>query len=280
MNFDTLVLSSGGVNCFNTLGALQYLYDKKLLSNLNTFVGSSIGTMISYLMAINIEPSKCISYFMSNQLLMKLNKPDFFFLFNKKNGIFNYEIIENTLIDITLNQGKKLMTLKELYDMYEKTLIVCTYNLTQDKLEYLNYKTHPNLPCLTAVRMGCSAPIFFGDFYYMGDFYTDGAVIDYFPIDIPEIQGKNILGITSVKTENKYVKLELNNIFSYLEHILTLHTKNEYVNKLKKVLKEKNIKIIILNENKVYWGKLNVSNKFILDCFSFGYSFVKNLNCI
>lgn len=172
------------------------------------------------------------------------------------------------------------MTLKELYDIYGKTLILCTYNLTQSKLEYLNYKTHPTLPCLTAVRMACSAPIFFGDFNYIDNFYTDGAVIDYFPIDIPEIQGKNILGITTTNINNQYIELELNTIFSYLEHIIRLHTKNEYVNKVKKALKEKNIKIIILNENIIYWGKLDISNKFILDCFSFGYSFVKNLNCI
>lgn len=79
MNFDTLVLSSGGINGCNTLGALQYLYDKKLLSNLNTFVGSSVGAIIAYLMSIDVEPSKCISYLISNQLLMKLNKPDFYF---------------------------------------------------------------------------------------------------------------------------------------------------------------------------------------------------------
>jgi predicted acylesterase/phospholipase RssA len=281
MNFDTLVLSSGGINSISTLGALQYLYDTNIITNINTFVGSSVGVLIAYLMSIGAKPSECISNMISSQMLVKLNNPNFLFLLKKDDeGIFNFNHIDNYLTIITLKKIGKLLTLKELYDTYGKTLITCTYNLTKDSLEYISHQTHPDLPCLIAVRMACSAPIFFGDFYYNGEYYTDGAVMEYFPIDIPEIKNKNIIAITTRSIENSYKKLELNTIFDYLDHIFSIGNNTRYADKIKNAFKEKNIKIITLNQSKLYWAKFNVSSKFILEQFSYGYTITKNLNCI
>ena len=48
MSYDTLCLSSGGVNGFQLCGAIKYFVDKKILKmeNINTFIGTSVGSMI------------------------------------------------------------------------------------------------------------------------------------------------------------------------------------------------------------------------------------------
>ena len=54
--YDTLVLSGSSIKGITFLGALQYLYDNSLLKNVKTFVGTSSGAMISFLLIIGYTP--------------------------------------------------------------------------------------------------------------------------------------------------------------------------------------------------------------------------------
>ena len=56
--YSTLLLSGGSVKTFASIGALQYLYDKNLICNVETLVGTSAGAILCYLLAIGYTPGE------------------------------------------------------------------------------------------------------------------------------------------------------------------------------------------------------------------------------
>ena len=48
-----LILPSGGVNGLCIVGALKYIDENNLLKNISTYVGSSIGAVISFFLILN-----------------------------------------------------------------------------------------------------------------------------------------------------------------------------------------------------------------------------------
>ena len=101
------------------------------------------------------------------------------------------------------------MTLMDLHTKYNKELVCCTYNLTLQKSEYISYKTHPNLDCITALRMSANLPFFFETFVYDDARYVDGGIADNFPIGMVEeedvalgVRTRKILSMDPDKKEN------------------------------------------------------------------------------
>src|SRR3990170_8230654 len=74
IHYNTLVLSGGSIKGCCLLGALQYFYDKGQLSNITKYVGTSIGAIICYLLAIGYTPLELIVY--------TCTKMSFQFIFN------------------------------------------------------------------------------------------------------------------------------------------------------------------------------------------------------
>jgi hypothetical protein len=70
-HYDTLVLSGGSSKGIIILGALQYLIDNYLISNIETYIGTSVGSIICYLLLIGYTPIEIIVYICKNQLLEK-----------------------------------------------------------------------------------------------------------------------------------------------------------------------------------------------------------------
>ena len=48
-----LVISGGGINGLGFLGIIKNLYENNLIKNINHYVGTSVGAIISFLMSIN-----------------------------------------------------------------------------------------------------------------------------------------------------------------------------------------------------------------------------------
>ena len=68
-DYDTLVLSGGSSKGILTLGALQYCYDNFLLNKIETYVGTSSGAIISFLLIIGYSPIEIMVYICCNGLL-------------------------------------------------------------------------------------------------------------------------------------------------------------------------------------------------------------------
>lgn len=181
-DYNTIVLSGGGIKGLGLLGALQFLADKNKLRYIKKYIGTSVGAIIGYLLSIGYSPIEIMVVINQDQVIEKmmhaLNMMDLI----HHGGALNYFVLHEFLEDMTISKIGHVLTLQQLFDDFGKHLICCTYNYNRQECEYLDYISHPNLPCLTALRMSSSLPFLFHPFSYEGSVYLDGAVQDNFPV--------------------------------------------------------------------------------------------------
>jgi len=215
-DFDTLVLSGGGIHGIMYLGALQAADDKFLLGGVNKYIGTSIGSIICYLLAIWYNANEIMTYFCSNRVTENLDTFNIMNFMECSGGI-SFHPIQEHLEKMTMSKISDFLTLKDLKDKFGKTLICSTYNITDAKVVYLGPDTHPRLPCLTAIKMSSSIPLIFKNCMYRDCLYVDGFISNNFPIAIGDKIGKKVLGIATALDN----KIEGSNI-RILEMIMKL----------------------------------------------------------
>lgn len=280
-SFNTLVLSGAGVNGFITLGSLQYLWDKFMIQDIDVFIGTSIGSIISYLIAIGYTPIELLCTVCTSSATEKLKFIDLF-SFTQGSGAISYTPIQEFLEKLTIDKIGKFLTLQSLYEKYKKRLVCVTYNLTDKKTEYLTPETHPDIPCLTAIRMSSCVPLLFDKFKYDGKYYIDGGITNNFPIDfaqtyfnewitdkIPVTLGICIQNLPTVDDTNvvMYVYRLVNIPINKITQLNIQQNKDNH-----------NIKIICIKPNKkIESFELSVSIQDKLNLFSRGYQKTKKI---
>ena len=272
VDYDTLVLSGGSSKGIMTLGALQYLYDNFLLKNIKNYIGTSAGAMICYLLAIGYTPVEIIVYICKHQLLEKMQHFNIVAMINGA-GAVSFNNIHEHLEKMTIEKIGYLPTIADLKNKFEKTFICTTYNITEDKTEYLSVETHPDLPCLIALRMTSNLPLIFENYKYGNSFYIDGGISDNFPIDIGDKIGQKVLGILlNSKKENFNNDPDID-ILEFIYKVMFIPisqiTEHKILNSTEKC------KIIRLNYDKLKFFNFNINSKTKLELFSVGYSFIK-----
>lgn len=192
---NTLILSGGGFRCISSLGALQFCEDEQLLTNIRTFVGTSAGAIIAYLVIIGYKPMDIMSILI-NHRVFKDQMPSFH-IFNamEGNGGLSFSVFHEILEELTIQKTGTLLTLQQLHDTFSKKLVVAVYNMTKEKTEYLSYETHPDLPCLIALRMSCAIPFLFKSYFYKEEEFIDAGVASNFPVDYEADATDKVLGI-------------------------------------------------------------------------------------
>lgn len=191
--FQKVCIGGGCIRGLCELGALHYFYNEGLL-DVHTFVGTSIGAAISLLLCVGYTPmdifiqASKIESWMDFEVMDFLNFKDDGGLFDIKNFIKHIE----TMVKRKLHY---IPTLKELYELTHKHLIIVTTNVTKRQSEYIDYQDFPNLSCIDAIQMSCSIPIIFKRFEYNDCYYVDGAMLDNFPIQYINDDKTKILGI-------------------------------------------------------------------------------------
>ena len=176
---------------------------------------------------------------------------------------------------MTINKIGFYPTLKDLKDKFGKTLICSTYNLTEQKVEYLSPDTHPNLPCITAIRMFSNLPLIFENFKYGQSYYVDGGLTNNFPLDIGMKKGKKILGIYNKAKEFSFTKNSEFNILEYIYKIIFIPITEINKQKLQNIEINQNIDIINIEEHELNMFNFNISTCEKLQLFSKGYQVAK-----
>ena len=93
-------------------------------------------------------------------------------------------------------------TLKELYDLTGKTLVISVSNVTKMKSEYYTPLTKPNINSITAIELSCNLPIIFQRiFLFEGDYIVDGGCLDNFPHKHIDDGKMKILAIVTTGTD-------------------------------------------------------------------------------
>jgi NTE family protein len=175
--YDTLVLSGGGIRGIALLGGLQYLHDVSILQGIRRIIGTSVGSIIGYLLILGYTPIEIMVIVCKHNLLSRLSSIDCVNLLHG-HGASTFTLVHEFLEKLTLEKSGRLFTLGELKRTYDKDMICATYNFTSGRAEYLSADELPDLQCLTALRMSSAVPFFFEDFHYGHSRYIDGALAD------------------------------------------------------------------------------------------------------
>ena len=272
IQFDTLVLSGGSGKGLIVLGALQYVFEQNFFKKIDTYIGTSSGAVLCFLLSIGYTPTEIIVYLCINRIFEKVINFNIVNMIND-NGAISFSGFQEVLEKMTVSKIGILPTLKEVYDKYGKKLIFTTYNLSEQKVEYLSYENSPDLPCLIALRMSCNLPLIFERFKYNNNFYIDGGLVDNFPIDLAYNIGKKSLGIIVDNTLEKNVN-DYKNIIEYIYVLLSIPSQKYLEEKIKN--KTENCFIVELDcKNNISNFDFNIDNIRKLDLFSDGYTQMK-----
>jgi len=265
--YDTVVLGGGGVKCIATLGALQYIYDSDKHLGVHTYIGTSAGAIIGFLMGIGYTPIELITYICTSHIFESIMPLDMMSLVTGNGAIKYVDKIDAPLRKLVSEKiGRTDLTLKELYDTLGVVLVCATYNITHGRCEYLTYKTHPNLECLVAVRMSSSLPLIFDECMYDGSIYIDGGAADNFPITCAD-PGACVFGVAIFTTYNH----NSSNKITTLLRLLISSSSNMYIRRIISLFSEKHALLSIELEN-VDLLEFDRSNSSKLDLFSKGYN--------
>ena len=272
--YDTLVLSGASSKGLITLGSVQYAYDNFLLKDIKTYVGTSSGAMICYLLAIGYTPVEIMVYICTNQLMEKIQNFNIVSMIQGR-GATSFNNIHEQLEKMSISKIGYLPTLKDLKEKYGKKLICVTHNITEYRTEYLSPDTHPNLPCITALRMTSNLPLIFENFMYGNCLYVDGGISDNFPIDIGEQNGDKILGIV-LSTE--FDKFETGGtdkgILEFIYKLMLIPVNQNISRKIENASKK--CKILSINYNDLKFFNFDVSSASKMAMFSSGYEQAKD----
>lgn len=185
-----LVLSGGGVQGIAILGCLSQLD----LSNVTALSGCSAGAILC----------TCLCVASVEEIYEMINRNELFpdecvdidCMFVHK-GIVNPKFVLNPVSQLLLKKlGCANPTLEELHSKCKKDLWINSTNLTLQKLERFNYKTHPTMPILTAIELSMCIPFVMKSVEYNDCVYVDGGLLEIYPIE-PFLQENphNVMGI-------------------------------------------------------------------------------------
>jgi len=271
--FNTLILSGGSVKGISILGVLEALSDKKEmdLDKIQYFVGTSIGSVLSYLLIIGYKPLELMNYLCSCDLFEELGKIDISTL--SSGAIFKYSIFNDHLEHLTIEKIGKFQTLKSLKELTGKTLTCVTYSFlpgTIGQQEFLNPDTNPDLPVLVALRMSCNIPLIFGTYKYDHRYFIDGGIIDNFPVlYYKNDPSKKVLAINLGFEKPCPVNFE-KNIFKFVIYLVSIPLL-ELEKKRIEECQGLGIKIITLLLSDISIVDFSLSVSQIMDIFSRGY---------
>lgn len=191
---DILVLGPGGMKGFLELGSLIKLHSVGLLDRVHTYIGCSVGALISLLLICGYNPTEILNDAVETDLFHDLYSISLTDIFTGA-GLMSNKNIRDRLTSRVEQKFGFVPTLYKLYLATGMKFIAVTLNLTLDRVEYLSKDTEPNLSCIDAALLSINVPFLFHKMYHKNCLYIDGAFGNPYPVDICDDGNSNILGI-------------------------------------------------------------------------------------
>jgi NTE family protein len=264
MNIDTLCFSAGSIYGLSYITALQFLIKNNYfnLDKINTYVGTSIGSIISFLLIIGYHPDELYIFFKNFDI--KEIEPDINIdLIFENYGFDNF----NKIIDLLKILSERKIKLKQFtfYDLFiltKKKFIINATNFNKGEELIMDYEKTPNLCIFKAISMSCCIPLIYTPILYENNYYLDGSLSNNILINIcnPEttlgffILNNKDFKLTSIKDLILGSLVILNNKINY--------DKNKY-----------KVVCIYCDSDKIVPIELN--NSYILSLFKIGKTFAK-----
>jgi NTE family protein len=195
--FRTIVLPGGFMRGVVLLGTLSKLYELGMIGNVDTYIGTSVGAVIGFLLSLEYTPEEIAQYAMYD-IIIELQRT---FIRNfVETGKMDHEFILNKISKMIEKKGyDKDITLMDHFQMTKKTVIVSSYAIYSHNYdnkcgtEYISYKTKPNMKCLDAMRTSFSIPMLFQPILSNDVLYIDGGMEANLPYKISEDSVETLL---------------------------------------------------------------------------------------
>jgi predicted acylesterase/phospholipase RssA len=218
--YTNLVLSGGALRAIAILGAIKYLEQLNLIKNIKEYVGTSAGSIISFLIIIGYTSNQIIDLFKNNiDFVTNFN----FDLTNITNILEDYGIDDcnrnkQILEDFLLKKiNKKTITFLELTKKYGINFIVTGSNLTTRQVDYFNVNNTPNMNIIDALLISSCIPLVYKPITYNDYLYVDGGIYSNLPLTYFKNNSNETLGIY-VQT---YYSNKNENFFNYFTNIIS-----------------------------------------------------------
>lgn len=209
---DTLCFGGGGVTGLSYIGCIDILEKEDWFdfNKIKTYVGTSIGTLLSFLYIIgysNNDVKEFIIKFDLNKIEPTTNCLNLFNNFGLDNGEKILELGKTFLYE---KFNVRDITFIDLYNLTNKKFRIIVTNFTKSSIEIFDHNSQPNMSVLLAIRISMSLPFIFTPVFYNGCHYVDGALLRNFGIEFCDPQ-KTIGLTTSNLSDNK-----ADNLLSYI----------------------------------------------------------------
>ena len=260
MTIKHLVISGGGHSIFRTIGALNYLEDNGYwkTSDIESIYGTSAGAIFGAIICLQFDHHTVENYLLNRPWHEAFCiKVDQLISAYSKKGVFDHTAME--IIFKPLLNAKDLsltLTMKDLYEFSKIELHVFTVEVNEFITVDISYKTHPDLPLLSALSMTSAIPGIFAPF--CDDqccCFIDGGVIVNYPLKWCVDAGRNldeILGVTfnydkeKKQKKEKEEKEECNGVITKDSNLLDFFL--TFFGKLVRKVGTENVQPVIPNE--------------------------------
>ena len=178
---DKVIFSSGGSKGFVYIGVIKFLEELNLLTNVNLYLGTSIGSLFAMLSSIGYTYTDMCTHVMEfkyeNHQSIDVNQ------FLMRYGFDNFDGIRQFITDLlAVKNISKDITFERLYRKTGKKLYINALCLNTKKNTYFGYDTFPNMPVITAIQASMAIPIIFNCVEYENMTYVDGGITgEYIP---------------------------------------------------------------------------------------------------
>lgn len=268
MKKKTIIFSGGGVKGIVYVGVIQALEEHNIIKNINTFVGTSIGSFIisMYLLGYNGQE---MYDFITNFDLSRLKCTNILSFFEHY-GLDKGEGLEYVLKRLIVARGHdENITLKELFYITKTKFIITTVCLNSLEICYMTHENYPDLELYKAVRMSSSIPIFYTPVIYEDQYYIDGGCMDNYPMNLFKNNLEEVLGFY-ILSNNVYMK-NIDNLEQYILRIICSLIEGNDMNCIR-AYKDYTVSLFIDNISSI---DFNLTKEQIINIITLGYDQTK-----
>ena len=155
-----LILSGGGVDGFQALGALKYMQQRDFFRDVSHIIGVSVGSLLALALICvpDLDELQTIFIYANAQSLPT---------FNVKNLLYNCSLFDhNHYVSELMKHIKHVLEQEEITfrDLFERTKITFTVvgaNISSGQPEYFNVHNTPDMNIETAITISCAIPFVF-----------------------------------------------------------------------------------------------------------------------
>lgn len=188
---ENLVFEGGASKGWAYIGAISELNNLGYLAQIKRFAGTSVGALFAGMLAANFTVQEIqrvhemvdFSKMGNNSVIYSV----YSILRYPGHGILSGDSIHTELSKIlSVKNIPDTITLKELFNLTGKELVITVSNLNREKACYLHHAQYPNVQLLDALLCSIGIPLLFRskeyDFMGTNDYYVDGGLVDNYPI--------------------------------------------------------------------------------------------------